>query len=220
MGFSRQEYWTGLPFPSPGDLPNPGIEPGSPHCRQTLYPEPPGNPDHSQAASESFQLLISQPTLGSYRSRNLEDGHFSYRCCCSVANSCPPLCNLMNYITPGFPVLHYLPQFSQTHGPWVTDAIQSFHPLSPLLLPSVFPSIRVFPMSHLFPLGGQVLELQSQNWSFQWIVRVDFLCNWLVWSPCCPRDSQESSAASQFKRISTSVLSLLYGLTLTSVYDY
>ena len=30
MGFSRQEYWTGLPLPSPGDLPNPGIEPGSP----------------------------------------------------------------------------------------------------------------------------------------------------------------------------------------------
>ena len=30
MGFSRQEYWTGLPFPSPGDLPDPGIEPGSP----------------------------------------------------------------------------------------------------------------------------------------------------------------------------------------------
>ena len=30
MGFSRQEYWSGLPFPSPGDLPDPGIEPGSP----------------------------------------------------------------------------------------------------------------------------------------------------------------------------------------------
>ena len=30
MGFSRQQYWSGLPFPSPGDLPNPGIEPGSP----------------------------------------------------------------------------------------------------------------------------------------------------------------------------------------------
>ena len=38
MGFSRQEYWSGLPFPSPGDLPNPGIEPWSPElCRQTLY---------------------------------------------------------------------------------------------------------------------------------------------------------------------------------------
>ena len=36
MGFSRQEYWSGLPFPSPGDLPDPGIEPGLPHCRQML----------------------------------------------------------------------------------------------------------------------------------------------------------------------------------------
>ena len=38
MGFSRQEYWSGLPFPPPGHLPNPGIKPGLLHCRQTLYP--------------------------------------------------------------------------------------------------------------------------------------------------------------------------------------
>ena len=37
MEFSRQEYWSGLPFPSPGDLPNPGIKPRSPDCRQILY---------------------------------------------------------------------------------------------------------------------------------------------------------------------------------------
>ena len=37
MGFSRQEYWSGLPFPPPGDLPDPGIEPGLLHCRQILY---------------------------------------------------------------------------------------------------------------------------------------------------------------------------------------
>ena len=37
MGFSRQEYWSGLPFPSPGDLPNPGIKPGSPACRRILF---------------------------------------------------------------------------------------------------------------------------------------------------------------------------------------
>ena len=37
MGFSRQEYWSGVPFPSPGDLPDPGIKPGLLHCRQTLY---------------------------------------------------------------------------------------------------------------------------------------------------------------------------------------
>ena len=37
MGFSRQEYWSGLPFPSPGNLPHPGMNPGLPHCRQMLY---------------------------------------------------------------------------------------------------------------------------------------------------------------------------------------
>ena len=43
MGFSRQEYWRGLPFPSPGDLPDPGIEPGSPTLEaDALTSEPPG----------------------------------------------------------------------------------------------------------------------------------------------------------------------------------
>ena len=43
MGFSRPEYWSGLPFPSPGDLPNPGIEPRSPALyTDTLQSEPPG----------------------------------------------------------------------------------------------------------------------------------------------------------------------------------
>ena len=43
MGFSRQEYWSGLPFPSPGDLPDPGIKPGSPALEaDTLTSEPPG----------------------------------------------------------------------------------------------------------------------------------------------------------------------------------
>ena len=45
VGFSRQEYWSGLPFPSPGDLPNPGIEPRSPALPTDALPsEPPGNP--------------------------------------------------------------------------------------------------------------------------------------------------------------------------------
>ena len=44
MEFSRQEYWSGLPFPSPGDLPDPGIEPGSPTLRADALPsEPLGN---------------------------------------------------------------------------------------------------------------------------------------------------------------------------------
>ena len=45
MGFSRQEYWSGLPFPSPGDLPNPGIKPGSPTLQADCLPfEPQGKP--------------------------------------------------------------------------------------------------------------------------------------------------------------------------------
>ena len=58
MGFSRQEYWSGLPFPSPGDLPNPGIEPGSPALQaDTLTSEPPGKPNFSNHLSLSFLFL-------------------------------------------------------------------------------------------------------------------------------------------------------------------
>ena len=50
MGFSRQEYWSGLPFPSLGDLPSPGIEPGSPALQaDALTSEPPGKHAHQRA---------------------------------------------------------------------------------------------------------------------------------------------------------------------------
>ena len=63
----------------------------------------------------------------------------------SVAQSCPILCNPMNHSTPGLPVHHQLPEFTQTHVHWVGDAIQPSHPLSsPSLLPPMPPSIRVF----------------------------------------------------------------------------
>jgi len=61
---------------------------------------------------------------------------------------------------------------------------------SPLLLPWIFPSIRVFTDELTLYQLAKVLELQHQ--SFQWIFRVDFLWDWLVWSPCSLRDSQES----------------------------
>jgi len=50
--------------------------------------------------------------------------------CCSVTLSCPTLCDPMNYSTPGFPVIHYLPELAQTHVHRVSDAIQPSHPLS------------------------------------------------------------------------------------------
>ena len=57
-----------------------------------------------------------------------------YCCCCSVPQSCPTLSDPMDYSMPGFPVLHYLPQFAQTHVHGVSDAIQPSHPRS---LPSL-----------------------------------------------------------------------------------
>ena len=65
-------------------------------------------------------------------------------CCCSVTKLCPTLCDFMDCSMPGFPVLHSLLEFAQSHVPWVSDAINSLILCCPLLLPSVFPSLRVF----------------------------------------------------------------------------
>ena len=63
----------------------------------------------------------------------------------SVAQSCLTLCDPMNHSTPGLPVHHQLPEFTQTHVHLVSDAIQPSHPLSsPFLLPPISPSVRVF----------------------------------------------------------------------------
>ena len=80
----------------------------------------------------------------------------------------------------------------------------------PLLLPSVFPSFRVFSKVSSSHQVAKVLELQLQHQSFQRIFRVDFLQDWLIWSPCSPRDSQESSPTPQFKNINSLALSFLY----------
>ena len=50
--------------------------------------------------------------------------------CCSIAQSCPTLCDPMDCSTPGLPVLHHVSEFTQTHVHWVGDAIQPPHPLS------------------------------------------------------------------------------------------
>ena len=78
---------------------------------------------------------------------------------------------------------------------------------------------QYFPASGSFLIRcPKLLELQHQ--SFQWLFRVDFLQVWLVWSPCCPRNSQESSLTPQFKSINSSVLRFLYNPILTSIHDH
>ena len=128
----------------------------------------------------------------------------------------------MDCSTPGCPVLHHLLECAQTHVHWFGNAIQASHPLSS---PSP-PALNLAQHQGLFQWissshqVAKVLELQLQHQSFQWISRVDFLSDWLIWSPCSPGDSQESSPAPQFKSINSSLLSSLYGPTLTSVHDY
>ena len=77
-------------------------------------------------SSDPGHKWISHPSLG----------------CCSVAQSCPTLCNPMDCSTPGLTVLHCLSEFAQTHVLWVSDAIQPSRPLLPLLL---LPSILYLP---------------------------------------------------------------------------
>ena len=83
-----------------------------------------------------------------------------------------------------------------------------------------FPASGSFPMSHSSHQAAKVLELQFQHESFQWIFGTDFLSDLLVWSPCSPRDSQESSPAPQFEGISSLALSLFCCPALTSIHDY
>ena len=129
----------------------------------------------------------------------------------SVAQLCLTLCDSMDYNTPGIPIHHQLPEFTQTHVHWVGDAIQPSHPL----LPPSPSALNLSQHQGLFQWVSsshqvvKVLELQHQ--SFQWIFRVDFLLDWLVWSPCCPRDSQESSPAPQVSAITTFQVYLAYG---------
>ena len=115
------------------------------------------------------------------------------------------------------PVCHQLPEITQTHVHWVSDAIQPSHLLSS---PSP-PAFKLSQHQGLFKWVSsshqmaKVLEFQLQHQSFQWIFRTDFLKDGLLGSPCCPRDSQESSPTPQFKSINSSVLSFLYSPTLT-----
>ena len=86
--------------------------------------------------------------------------------------------------------------------------------------PQVLLAPGSFTKTQFFTSSGQSIEASALASVVQWIFRVGFLWNWLVWSPCNSRDSQESSPAPQFKSINSFVLNFLYGPTLTSIHDY
>ena len=124
------------------------------------------------------------PSMGSQCRTQLKrlsnSSRSSMTCCyCSVAKSCLTPCDPMDCNVPGFSILHCLPEFAQIYVHWADDAIQPAHPPLPpsLLLPSIFPSIRIFSndsghfLSQLFTLGGQsigastsVLPVNKKGW--------------------------------------------------------
>ena len=88
----------------------------------------------------------------------------------SVAQLCPTLCDRMNYSIPGLPVHHQLPEFTQTHVHWVSDAIQPSHPLSSPSPPTL--TLHLSQHQGLFKWASSshqvatVLEFQLQYQSF------------------------------------------------------
>ena len=144
-------------------------------------------------------------------------------CCCPVAKLCSILCNLMDCSTPGFPVLHYLPEFLLK-----LMSIESMMPSSHfilccplLLLPSIFPSIKAVSSELALCIRW------PKYWSFSFSISpsneyselISFRLDWLDLL-AVQRDSQESSPTPQFKSITSSALILLYSPALTSIHDH
>ena len=139
--------------------------------------------------------------------------------CCSVSKLRLTLCNPIDCSTPGFPILHHLLEFAQIHVHWVGDTIQPSDPLLPPS-PQSFSASGSFPKSWLFATGDQSISISASASVLPMNVQDWFPLGRLVGSSCSPRDSQESSPTTQFKRIDSSVLSFLYSPTLTSIHDY
>ena len=139
----------------------------------------------------------------------------------SVTQLCPTLCDHMDRSTLGLPVHHQLPEFTQTHVHWVSDAIQPSHPLLFPSPPAPNPSQHqsLFQWVNSSHEVAKALEFQLQHHSLQRNPMADLLQNGLVESPCSPRDSQESST-SQFKSINSSALNFLHSPTLASIHDH
>ena len=151
MEFSRQEYWSGLPCPPPGDLPNPGIQPRSPPFRQILY--------HLSHQGRLRKASVS-----------------------SVTQSCLTLCDPMNHSMPGSLSITNswsLLKLMSIESVMPSNHLILCHPL--LLLPSIFPSIRVFS-------NESVLHIRwPKFWSFSFSISpsneqpglISFSMDWL-----------------------------------------
>ena len=119
-------------FPPIGDLPDPRIEAVSPVLTGRFF-----------ITSATWQAVSSSC------------------CCCSVAQLCLTLWNPVDCSMPGFPVLHYLLEFDQTHVHWISDAIQPSH----LLLPPFPPALSLSQHQGIFQSVSSLHQV-AKFWSF------------------------------------------------------
>ena len=163
LGFSRQEYWSGFPFSSPGNCPNPGIKP-SPTIRWWIL--------YHLSYQRIYLILFFKINLFILIGGWVLHNQFS-----SVTQSCPILYNPMNHSTPALPVHHQLPESTQTHIHWVGDAIQPSHPLSSPSPPALNLSQHqdLFKWVSSLHQMAKVLEFQLQHQSFQWTPRTNLI---------------------------------------------
>ena len=135
---------------------------------------------------------------------------------CSVAKSCTTYCDPWTTVcqAPSLSprVCSNSCALSQWWYPTISYSASSSHP-------QFSPTSDFFPMSQLFTSGGQSTAVSASASVVPMNSQDDILKGWLVWFPCIPRDSQESSPTPQLKSVTSLVLSLLYGSTLITVHD-
>ena len=201
MGFSRQEHWSRLPLPTPGDLPNPEVEPNS--TGRFFTTEVPGKPLLGISTGSNFIPFSSVSSVHSFLSNSLWPHglwHARPPCPSPTARVYPNPCPLSWWCHPAMS--------------------SSVVPFSSRL--QYFPTSGSFQVSQLFASGGQiigvsastsVLPMNRQDW---------FPLGWTGWISLQPKTlgSQESSPALWFKIINSSSFSFLYSPTLTSIHDY
>ena len=165
----------------------------------------------SSANKWQFYLFLS----------NLDALTMKKSCHCSVTQSYPTLQpHGLQHSRPLCPLP--FPKVCPSSCPlyqWCHSAISSSDALFSFCLQSFLAS-GTFPMSQLFALDDQNTGVSASASVLLMSIQVDFPYNWLVWSPCCPTDSQESTSAPQLEGINSLVFCLLYSPALTTVCDH
>ena len=148
----------------------------SPNCKARI------GPSENSVNSYTIKFIIAYkpkncPPKTAWNIRDKDEGYllYTYIQFSSVAQLCPTLCDPMNLSMPGLPIHHQLPEFTQTHGHRVGDAIQPSHPLSSPSPPAPNPSQHQGLFQCINSLHKMAKELEFQHQSFQWTPRTDLL---------------------------------------------